>query len=111
MRLPALLLAAPLALQAAAQAPVFRSGVELVEVAVLVRGRDGRLVSGLGQEDFEILERGSAQAIVAFDRIGYNQLDLMGSQQRYSSDVRQAINRSVGALIRRRSRSSTQRKR
>jgi hypothetical protein len=34
-----------------------RSGVDLVEVAALVRDRDGQLLSDLAASDFQILER------------------------------------------------------
>jgi hypothetical protein len=34
-----------------------RSGVDLVEVAALVRDRDGHLLSNLAASDFQILER------------------------------------------------------
>jgi len=71
MRLRAWLVAAALLYSQtpAAQTPTFRSGVELVEVAVLVRDRDGRFVPDLTQADFEIVEQGAAQKIVAFDRV------------------------------------------
>jgi VWFA-related protein len=47
----------------------FRSGVELVEIPVIVRDRDGRLVTDLKQDDFQISEQGTAQTITAFGRI------------------------------------------
>lgn len=52
-----------------AQPPVFRSGVELVEVAVVVRGSDGRLLTGLTRADFEVLDDGVAQTVTAFNRV------------------------------------------
>ncbi len=51
------------------QKPVFRSGVELVDVAVVVTDRDGRFVPGLTTADFRISERGVSQTITAFDRV------------------------------------------
>lgn len=48
------------------QRPTFRSSLDLVSVAVVVRGPDGRLVKGLRALDFEVLDRGSAQPIVQF---------------------------------------------
>ena len=48
------------------QRPTFRSSLDLVSVAVVVRGPDGRLVKGLRASDFEVLDRGSAQPIVQF---------------------------------------------
>ena len=38
------------------QAPVFRSGTELVEVYAIVQDGDGRFVPGLTADDFELLE-------------------------------------------------------
>ena len=48
--------------------PTFRSSLDLVSVAVVVRGPDGRLITGLKQGDFEILDRGAAQQIVQFQQ-------------------------------------------
>ena len=49
--------------------PAFRSGVELVEVAVLARDRTGRFVPDLRQDEFQVFEGDAAQTVVAFDRI------------------------------------------
>jgi VWFA-related protein len=46
-----------------------RSGVDLVEVAALVRDGDGRLVSDLTAADFQILDGGTPQVIAAFQRV------------------------------------------
>jgi len=51
------------------QPPVFRSGVELIDVAVVVCDEQGRFVSGLTPADFEISERGVRQTITVFDRV------------------------------------------
>lgn len=48
--------------------PTFRSSLDLVSVAVVVRGPNGRLVSNLRPTDFEVLDRGAAQEIVQFQR-------------------------------------------
>ena len=65
-----LLVAALLPWQAgSAQPPTFRSSIELVEVAVLVRDKDGRVVPDLTQADFQLSEEGAPQQIVAFDRV------------------------------------------
>ena len=39
----------------------FRAGVDLVALDVYVKDRDGRLIPGLAQEDFLVLEDGSPQ--------------------------------------------------
>jgi VWFA-related protein len=53
--------------QAAPQAPsVFRSGVNLVLVDVVVRDRSGGIVRGLKADDFELLEDGVRQQILTF---------------------------------------------
>ena len=61
-------LSAPLRAQ---QAPVpsdatFKSNVNLILVDVVVRDRSGAVVSGLTQDDFQILEDNKAQQIVSF---------------------------------------------
>ena len=57
------------ALAASGQTPSFRAGIELVEVAVIARDSDGRMIRDLTQSDFQIIERGVPQRIVAFDRV------------------------------------------
>jgi VWFA-related protein len=47
--------------------PLFRSGVDLVSVSVVVRDRDGNLVRGLTRDDFTVTEDGRAQSISTFD--------------------------------------------
>jgi Ca-activated chloride channel family protein len=49
-----------------AQTPVFRGGVETVEVTVTVRDAFGRLVTGLGRDDFVIYENGELETITHF---------------------------------------------
>ena len=48
--------------------PVFPAGLEMVNVTVSVRDRDGHLVSGLGPDDFVLLEEGRLQQIALFGR-------------------------------------------
>ena len=70
---PGSLLAALAALafqQAPPQQPVFRSGVQVVEVDARVFDRDGKFVTTLAREDFEILEDGVPQQIVAMTLVG-----------------------------------------
>jgi Ca-activated chloride channel family protein len=65
--LAAALIVAPGTSQAqSAPGPVFRSGVDLVSVAAVVRDGRGRVVRGLGPEDFVLMEAGRPRPIVAF---------------------------------------------
>src|SRR5205823_14941473 len=50
-----------------AQQPVFRGGGEVVRVFVTVTDRDGRLVTTLGQGDFDVRDEGKPQPITLFD--------------------------------------------
>jgi len=52
--------------QASAQAPRFRSSVDLVSVAAVVRDRKGRFVKDLSKQDFEIVEAGLRRPILDF---------------------------------------------
>jgi VWFA-related protein len=51
------------------QPTTFKSRTELVEIPVLVKDKNGKHVSGLKQEDFEVLENGSAQKISFFEEV------------------------------------------
>jgi len=51
------------------QRPTFRSGIEYVQLDVVVTGKDDRPVPGLTQNDFEIVERGKPQTIASFQAI------------------------------------------
>ena len=52
------------------QQPTFRSGVDIVQVDVVVVDKDGHPVRGLKQSDFAIRDRGKPQAISTFEEIG-----------------------------------------
>ena len=54
------------ALLARAQPARFRSGVDLISVTATVIDREGRLITGLPREAFEIYEDGDQQAITQF---------------------------------------------
>ena len=54
-------------LGAAAQQPVFRGGGDVVRVFSTVTDRDGRLVTTLGRDDFEVRDEGKPQPITQFD--------------------------------------------
>src|SRR5688572_14625428 len=47
-------------------APRFRSSVDMVSVAAVVRDRKGRFVTDLSKKDFEVLEAGQSKEIVDF---------------------------------------------
>jgi Ca-activated chloride channel homolog len=69
-----LLLALPVALalpaqQTSVQDPrTFRSGIDITGVTVTVRDTDGRLVTGLTRDDFDVFEDGDPQVITQFTR-------------------------------------------
>jgi VWFA-related protein len=44
--------------------PVFRSSVDMVAMAAVVRNKHGRVVASLSREDFEVLDAGSRRPIV-----------------------------------------------
>jgi Ca-activated chloride channel homolog len=44
--------------------PIFRSAVEMVSMAAVVRDKRGRVVPSLSREDFEVLDAGSRRSIV-----------------------------------------------
>src|SRR5689334_20144380 len=49
------------------QQPVFRAGSEAVRVFVTVTDRDGRLVTTLTRDNFEVRDEGHPQPITQFD--------------------------------------------
>ena len=54
-------------LSAAPQQPVFRTGSDAVRVFITVLDRDGRLVTNLTQDKFEVRDEGKPQPITQFD--------------------------------------------
>jgi VWFA-related protein len=56
-------------LLAQSQPPTFRTGVELVQVDVVVVDKDGHPVEGLTAEDFTVLDRKKPQKIATFDEV------------------------------------------
>jgi Ca-activated chloride channel family protein len=60
------LLTATLAHSSAQQVPVFRTGVDLVNLGVTVVDRKGNLVAGLRADDFEVFEDGQKQQVRYF---------------------------------------------
>jgi VWFA-related protein len=59
----AAVLIAPAARPLAQQTPVFRANLSMVSVDVVVRDRDGNIVRGLTEKDFEIREDGRPQTV------------------------------------------------
>jgi VWFA-related protein len=51
------------------QPPAFKTGVNAVEVDVVVTDRDGHLVRGLSRDDFEVFEDGKPVAIATFSAV------------------------------------------
>lgn len=50
-------------------APRFRSGVDVVEVALLARDREGRPITDLTRDEVSVLENGTPQTLVGFEKI------------------------------------------
>ncbi|OFW07375.1 MAG: hypothetical protein A3H96_05215 [Acidobacteria bacterium RIFCSPLOWO2_02_FULL_67_36] len=61
------LAACVLGLAGGQQQPTFRAGSDLVRVFVTVMDRDGRLVTTLARDDFEVRDDGKPQPITQFD--------------------------------------------
>jgi len=57
------------------QAPTFRTGVDLVQVDVVVVDKDGNPVTGLKASDFMLLDRRKPQAIATFEEIAHRHAD------------------------------------
>jgi VWFA-related protein len=53
------------------QQPTFRSGVELVQVDVVVVDKDGKHVRGLKAADFAVLDREKPQTIATFEEVSH----------------------------------------
>jgi VWFA-related protein len=89
-----------------APAPRFRSSVDIVSVAAVVRDRKGRFVKDLSKKDFEIVEAGQKRPILDF-RAELNGpvkvallLDISGSMRvgERAVDARQAANHIFSSL-------------
>ena len=86
-------------------AQTFRARLDLVQVTVSVTDKDGRLVTGLKQDDFQIWEDGIEQRITQFtdQRVAVSLgvlLDASDSMRgRPVVDAREAVDRFVGTLL------------
>ena len=102
--LPVIALAAAAWPQAAAppQEPQFRSGVTIVRLPVVVRGRDGHLTRGLAAGDFEVREDGQVQKIAHFvEGAPGSELPLrLGLVLDASGSMEKDLNEAEGAAIR-----------
>jgi VWFA-related protein len=84
---------------------VFKSGVDLVMVQATVKDHDGRLVSGLGVDDFRIFEDGIEQRVLQFtgERVPVSlgiAVDVSDSMFGVRiADARRAIDRFVLSLL------------
>ena len=89
----------------AAQTPSFRSAIETVLVTVTVIDANGRLITGLNQDDFEVFEDGERQPVTQFtdQRVPVSLgvlLDASDSMRgRPIADARNALDRFVGDLL------------
>jgi Ca-activated chloride channel family protein len=88
-----------------AQQPVFRASVETVHVTVTVTDGNGRLIPGLGKDDFEVFEDGKPAPVTQFSdkRVPVSLgvlLDVSDSMRgRAIVDARSAVDRFVGDLL------------
>jgi VWFA-related protein len=97
------LIFAAAALVRAESAGQFTSGVDLVEVYATVTDARGEPVSGLAAGDFQVLEDGTAQTIVAFAAGEFPLAVAIGVDRSFSmrarlSDVKRAAAAFVGSL-------------
>ncbi len=91
---------------AAAQEPVFRSGVNVVSLLAAVQTRQGAIVPDLNKDDFTLLENGRPQTIQYFSRetdlpltLGL-MIDTSGSQERVLQAERAASFRFLDSVLR-----------
>ncbi|MBI4264468.1 MAG: VWA domain-containing protein [Acidobacteria bacterium] len=86
-------------------AQIFRARVETVQVTVTVHDAEGRLITGLTKDDFEIFEDGEPQPVTQFtnERVPVSLgvlLDASDSMRgQPMSDALAAVDRFVGALL------------
>lgn len=91
---------------AAAQDPVFQSGVNVVSVLAAVQTKQGEIVRNLGKEDFTLVENGRPQTIRYFSResdlpltLGL-MVDTSGSQEKVLEAERAASFRFLDRVLR-----------
>ncbi len=77
------------------QAPTFRTGVNLVRVDVVATNREGRQVTDLTAEDFEVSDEGRRQPIAAFKLVSSDGQGDAADSRATSSDAVEAIDSSA----------------
>ena len=83
----------------------FRARLDLVQVTVSVTDKEGRLITGLAKDDFQVWEDGVEQAVTQFtdERVDVSLgvlLDASDSMRGQPvADARSALNRFVGELL------------
>ena len=89
----------------AAQGPMFRGGIETVHVTVTVTDANGRLITGLTKDDFDVFENGERVPVTQFSdkRVPVSLgvlLDISDSMfGQPIADARAALDRFVGDLL------------
>jgi Ca-activated chloride channel family protein len=88
----------------AQQAPTFRGGTDLVSIYATVMDRDGRLVTDLTRDDFEIRDNGRRQPLALFTNdlqpfSAVIMIDRSGSMASHFEVVRQAAGTFVRHLL------------
>ena len=92
-------------LRAGAQSPMFRGGIETVHVTVTVTDANGRLITDLAKDDFEVFEDGGRVPVTQFSdkRVPVSLgllLDISDSMfGQPIVDAREAVDRFVGDLL------------
>jgi Ca-activated chloride channel family protein len=104
LRLLATAVACVAALAASAQQPTFRGAGDAVRVFVTVTDRDGRLVTTLTRDDFEVRDDGKPQPITIFDNSPQPirlivMLDVSGSMEGNLPLLRAAADQLVTRLL------------
>lgn len=100
-RLVLLTIACGLALAPVQQRPTFRSASLTVYIYATVQGKDGRLVTDLTRDDFQILDDGRPRPLAVFDNTPQDitlaaMFDMSNSMAKHHARIRDA----AGALVR-----------
>jgi VWFA-related protein len=96
MKRAMLLLALACATPVSGQQPIFRTGVDLVNLGVTVTDKRGNFITDLAADDFDIVEDGKKQTLRLFAR-GDNTLGKLGSGEQADDETKQELH--VGLLF------------